>query len=43
MSFGWVKAYNELYANEKAYRLIKEGTNVYPDDSQITEGGLKHA
>jgi len=41
--FGWVKAHNELYGNEEADRLAKEATHVYPEDPQITEGGLKQA
>ena len=43
VSFGWVKAHNELHGNEEADRLAKEATNLYPEDSQITEGGLKQA
>jgi len=30
VSFGWVKAYNELHSNEEADRLAKEATKVYP-------------
>ena len=41
--FGWVKAHNELHDNEEADRLAKEATNLYPEDPQITEGGLKQA
>jgi len=41
--FGWVKAHNELHGNEEADRLAKEATNLYPEDPQITEGGLKQA
>jgi len=40
VSFGWVKAHNELHGNEEADRLAKEATNLYPEDPQITEGGL---
>ena len=43
VSFGWVKAYNELHGNEEAERLAKEATNLYLEDPQITEGGLKQA
>jgi len=43
VTFGWVKAHNELYSNEEADRLAKEATHLYPEDSQITEGGLKQA
>jgi len=43
VSFGLVKAYNELLGNEEADRLAKEATNLYPDDPQITERGLKLA
>ena len=39
--FGWVKAHNELHGNEEADRLAKEATNLYSEDPQITEGGLK--
>ena len=41
VSFGWVKAYNELHSNEEADRLAKEAANLYSEDPQITEGGLK--
>jgi len=41
--FGWVKAHNKLHCNEEADRLAKEATNLYPEDPQITEGGLKQA
>jgi len=41
VSLGWVKAHNELHGNEEADRLAKEATNLYPEDPQITEGGLK--
>ena len=41
VSFGWVKAHNELHGNKEADELAKEATNLYPEDSQITEGGLK--
>jgi len=41
VSFGWVKAHNELHGNEEADRLAKEATNLYPEEPQITEGGLK--
>jgi len=40
VSFGWVKAHNELHGREEANRLAKEATNLYPEDPQITEGGL---
>ena len=43
VSFGWVKAHNELYGNEEADRLAKEAIHLYPEDPQITEGGLKQA
>jgi len=43
VSFGWVKAHNELYGNEEADRLAKETTNLYFEDPQITQGGLKQA
>jgi len=43
VSFGWVKAHNELHGNEEADRLAKEATTLYPEDPQITEGGLKQA
>ena len=43
VSFGWVKAHNEVHGNEEADRLAKEATNSYPEDPQITEGGLKQA
>ena len=32
VSFGWVKAHNELYSNEEAVRLAKEAINLYPED-----------
>jgi len=41
VSFGWVKAHNELLDNEEADWLAKEATNLYPEDPQITEEGLK--
>jgi len=43
VSFGWVKAHNELHGNEEADRLAKEATILYLEDPQITEGGLKPA
>jgi len=43
VSFGWVKAHNELHGNEEADRLPKEATNLYSEDPQITEGSLKQA
>jgi len=43
VSFGWVKANNVLYGNKDADRLGKEATNLYLEDPQITEGGLKQA
>ena len=43
VSFEWVKAHNELYGNEEADHVAKEGTNLYPEDPKITEGGLKQA
>jgi len=43
VSYGWVKAHNELHGNEEADRLAKEATNLYPEEPQITEGGLKQA
>ena len=43
VSFGWVKAHNEIHGNEEADWLAKEATNLYPKDPQITEGGLKQA
>ena len=42
-SFGWVKAHNEVCGNEKADQLAKHATTLYPEDPQITEGGLKQA
>jgi len=41
VSFGWVKAHNELHDNEEADRLAKEATNLYSEDPLITKGGLK--
>ena len=32
VSFGWVKAHNELHGNEEADRLAKEATSLYPKD-----------
>ena len=43
VSFGWVKAHNEVHGNEEADRLAKEATNLYSEGPQITEGGLKQA
>ena len=43
ISLEWVKAHNELLGNEEADRLAKVATNLYPEDPQITEGGLKQA
>jgi len=43
VSFGWVKAHNEVHGNEKADQLAKQATTVYPEEPQITEGGLKQA
>jgi len=43
VSFGWVKAHNEGCGNEKADQLAKHATTLYPEDPQITEGGLKQA
>jgi len=41
VSFGWVKAHNELFGTEEADQLAKMATQLYPEDPQITEGGLK--
>jgi len=43
VSFRWVKAHNELFGNKEADRLAKMATQLYPEDPQITEGGLKQA
>ena len=43
VSFGWVKAHNELFGNKEADRLAKEATQLYPENPWITEGGLKQA
>ena len=43
VSFGWVKAHNEVCGNEKADQLAKHATTLYPEEPQITEGGLKQA
>jgi len=43
VSFGWVKAYNDVYGNEQADQLAKAATNIYPEAPQITVGGLKQA
>jgi len=43
VSFGWVKAHNKLFGNEEADPLAKMATQLYPEDPQITEGGLKQA
>jgi len=43
VSFGWVKAHNDVGGNEKADQLAKHATTLYPEDPQITEGGLKQA
>jgi len=43
VSFGWVKAHNVVCGNEKADQLAKHATTLYPEDPQITEGGLKQA
>jgi len=43
VSLGWVKAHNEVQGNEKADQLAKQATNLYPEEPQITEGGLKQA
>jgi len=32
VSFGWIKAHNELHGNEEANQLAKEATNLYPED-----------
>ena len=32
VSFGWVKAHNELHGNKEADRLVKEATNLYSED-----------
>jgi len=32
VSFGWVKAHNQLHGNEEADRLAKEATNLYTED-----------
>jgi len=43
VSFGWVRAHNELFGNEETDRLAKTATQLYPEDLQIIEGGLKQA
>jgi len=43
VSFGWAKAHNEVHGNERASQLAKEATNLYPEETQITERGLKQA
>jgi len=43
VSFGWVKAHNDIHGNEEADRVVQEATNLYPEDLQITERGLKQA
>ena len=40
VSFGWVKAHNEVCGNEKADQLAKHATALYPEDPQM---GLKQA